>query len=187
MTGPTAGAGADGRIRRELTGAIAACAGGAGLVLLAGSKPWTATTGGGPLDPVAEPVTGSSLLPWLAAVALVALAGAGALLATRANVRRILGGLLAMAGVGATAGTLAQLARLGADVRPLWPVVAAVGGLLVAGAGLLTVRRSRSWPAMGARYERPVRVRDPGRPVTDSEMWDALDRGDDPTAERPGR
>ncbi|WP_224275525.1 Trp biosynthesis-associated membrane protein, partial [Streptomyces sp. LS1784] len=62
-----------------------------------------------------------------------------------------------------------------------WPWVALVGGVLLALAGLLTLRYGRGWPAMGSRYEAPTR-RTPARTDTPGDLWKALDRGEDPTA-----
>ncbi len=55
----------------------------------------------------------------------------------------------------------------------------ALGGLAVAAAGALTVVRGKEWPGLAARYDRPSRPA--GKPQTDAQVWDALDRGDDPT------
>jgi hypothetical protein len=115
-------------------------------------------------------VTGSDRYPWLAALALVALAGGGALLATKGLVRTAIGGLLLFSGVGIVLAVALAVAR---DAAPFWPVVAALGGLAVFDAGWLTVYKGRSWASMGARYERASR---------EPNMWDELDHGRDPTA-----
>jgi len=91
-----------------------------------------------------------------------------------------------------------------------WPALAAAGGVLLAATGALTVVRGRRWPAMSGRYDAPTarlpagRLPDshspgrsdpaepvsPGQPRVEPEpprlvptqrLWDALDRGDDPT------
>jgi hypothetical protein len=61
-----------------------------------------------------------------------------------------------------------------------WCLVAAIGGLIGVLAGALTVVWSRNWTAMGAKYDAPSAP----RPVKDpaAAAWDALDRGEDPTA-----
>jgi len=46
--------------------------------------------------------------------------------------------------------------------------------------GVLTVVRGRTWKGLGSSYE--ARGAKPVEPVTDKGVWDALDRGDDPTA-----
>ncbi|WP_344337428.1 Trp biosynthesis-associated membrane protein, partial [Kitasatospora putterlickiae] len=68
-----------------------------------------------------------------------------------------------------------------------WPWVALAGGLLLALAGLLTVRYGRGWPAMGSRYEAPTGKASAKRPSAGAaqnpaDLWKALDRGEDPTA-----
>lgn len=77
--------------------------------------------------------------------------------------------------------------------------LAVAGGVLIAAAGLLAMLRGTRWPAMGRRYEAPSSVSAPPtvaqgrRPAdadpaaADRQLWDALDRGDDPTpTRRPG-
>ncbi|MGW2545360.1 Trp biosynthesis-associated membrane protein [Kitasatospora sp. NPDC001574] len=67
-----------------------------------------------------------------------------------------------------------------------WPWVALAGGLLLALAGLLTLRFGRGWPAMGSRYEAPTGKAPVSRKSAAAEspadLWKALDRGEDPTA-----
>jgi len=65
-------------------------------------------------------------------------------------------------------------------------VLALLAGLLAAAAGLLTVLRGRTWPAMGRRYERAAATAPaPARRQSDEDRaldaWRALDRGEDPT------
>jgi uncharacterized membrane protein (TIGR02234 family) len=61
-----------------------------------------------------------------------------------------------------------------------WPYVALAGATLLTAAGALAVVRGRGWGAMSARYDAPVG----DRPVNESSLWDALDRGEDPTSTR---
>ncbi|SCL69422.1 trp region conserved hypothetical membrane protein [Micromonospora citrea] len=179
--------------RRELTYAVLLCVAGAGLALWASTRTWAVelTARPTPLPPVRDVRTGTDLLPWLPALALVGLAGGGAVLATRGRARRLLGGLLAGLGAAVTAGGgYGLFAAFDGEVSRQWPALCLVGGLLATAGGLLTALRSRRWPAMGARYERPAR--DGGAPVArdsdgrvtgrrTTEAWDALDRGEDPT------
>jgi LPXTG-motif cell wall-anchored protein len=170
--------------RRGLVRAVAACVIGAAITLFAVTRTWSTTLAHrpAPLPPVHTPHTGSSQVGWLVAVALVALAGAGALLATRGNVRVVLGALLGLVGLVIFGGGVDGL-HLITDGRYAWPVLVMAGGVLVAYAGLLAMREGPSWPAMGAKYERPDASTIPkDRPVTDATMWDDLDRGVDPTA-----
>ncbi|MGH8870270.1 MAG: Trp biosynthesis-associated membrane protein, partial [Actinomycetes bacterium] len=97
-----------------------------------------------------------------------------------------------------------------------WPWLSHVGGVLLAASGLLVVLRGGAWPGLSIRYEVPAaRSRDgrspsrqePGGPAPRTpeepraaapgmpgesrpeDLWAALDRGEDPTAEQgpPGR
>jgi len=198
--------------RRGLATAVFACVLGAGLALFAATRTWTTTTQrqAPPLPDKLVDHTGASLIGWLPALALVGLAGAGALLATRGRVRTVIGLLLVLIGLGVVAGAIDGL-DLAAGA---WPVIVGVGGLGIAWAGLSAWRSGTTWPAMGARYERaagPVAgsagaaaaasTRDAsappdgsgqqapserattvgGRARTPASMWDDLDRGVDPT------
>jgi hypothetical protein len=173
--------------RRGLTEAVIACLAGAGLTILATTRAWSTvvTRRPAPLPPLHTPQTGSAQIGWLIALALVALAGAGALPATRGRIRVLIGGLLGLAGLGIVGGGIDGL-RLAEGTRYAWPVLVIVGGLLVAYAGWGAIRNGATWPSMGSKYERaatgpaghPV-----NRPITDASMWDDLDRGVDPTAD----
>ncbi|MGH3730512.1 MAG: Trp biosynthesis-associated membrane protein, partial [Micromonosporaceae bacterium] len=179
--------------RRELTVAVLGCLAGAGLAFLAGNQDWAlrVTRRQPPLSPLRESFSGADLAAWLPGVALVALAAAVAFFATRAWGRTLVGVTAIGSGTAIVAGAIAGLVLAGAEGRTvlgagLWPVACGLGGLLVLGAGVLTVRRGRSWPAMGARYQRPEA--EPARqPSGDdsSQLWDAIDSGSDPTD--PGR
>jgi Tryptophan-associated transmembrane protein (Trp_oprn_chp) len=160
--------------RRELAVAVLLCAAGAAAVLIATRQTWAVelTQRPAPLPELREEQTGGGLRPWLPALGWAALAGAGALLAVRRVVRRVLGGLLVLAGAAMVPGAL--------TISGGWPLLAAAGGLAVAAAGALTIARGARWPSMGARYDRPARTR---HDSTDpAQLWQALDRGEDPTA-----
>ncbi|MFD2763156.1 Trp biosynthesis-associated membrane protein [Micromonospora eburnea] len=177
------------RGRRELTYAVLLCLAGAGLALWAVTRTWSVElVARGPLPPVRHARTGADLLPWASALALVGLAGGGAVLATRGRVRRLLGGLLTLVGLAVAAGGGYGLtADLGGGVSRQWPALVLLGGLIAAVGGGFTALRGGGWPAMGARYERSARPPDPagaGRPVVERgtrDAWEALDRGEDPT------
>lgn len=185
--------------RRQLTYAVLLCLAGAGLALFAATRTWSVevTVRPAPLSNVVVRHPGGDLLPWLPALALVALAATGALLATRGGGRRLVGGLLLLVGLGVAAGGGYGLVGAGGgDTSTAWPLLCGLGGLLAAVAGGLTAGWGHTWPAMGARYER-VRagtagagpVGSPGAESTGGRVdgrrtvaaWDALDRGEDPT------
>ncbi|GID63361.1 hypothetical protein Acy02nite_12420 [Actinoplanes cyaneus] len=187
---PAAGA-TPGTRRSHLT-AVLACLAGAGLTLYAVTRTWSSTvehrTG---LSDLTTIRTGADEQPWLVGLAVVALAGAGALLATKGLARRILGGVLLLAGAGIAAGAVLARAALDAGeagaAATLWPVACVAGGLAIAMGGLLAARHGHLWAAMSSRYERrpaPAAVRREGsdrEPADNRAAWDALDRGDDPT------
>jgi hypothetical protein len=183
MTGSVAAGGATaagGPATRAV--AVVACVVGAGLALLATSRTWALETEvrPAPLPPLRTARTGADLLPWLPALAFVALAGAGALLATRGLVRAVVGVLLILSGVGLAGGATTRLAE---GASPTWTLVATLGGVLVGAAGTLALVHGRAWPGMAARYDRPAPAPtgEALRPVSKADLWDALDRGDDPT------
>jgi hypothetical protein len=167
-------------VKRQLAVAVAGCAAAGGLILLAASRTWAEvmTHQIAPLPPVTDEQTGAELHGWLPAVGFVALAGAGALVATRGWLRVALGVLLTALGLTAT----------GTGIRDidggLWPAVCAAAGVALAAVGVLTARRGRSWSSLGTRYERPgetVRRETTAGRETTEELWEAIDRGEDPT------
>jgi uncharacterized membrane protein (TIGR02234 family) len=182
--------------RRSYALTLAACAVGAALSAYAVTRTWslrlTARTG---MSDLRSARTGADAEPWVIGLALVALAGTGALLATRGVVRRVLGVLLALAGLGVAAGAVAG--RVAVDPgsagagATVWPAACVLGGLIIAAGGVTAARLGHRWPAMSARYERKVvtpaqrTAADPASadpPTADHRTaWDALDRGDDPT------
>lgn len=174
--------------RRGLTIAVLACGIAGAVSLLAASRGWgTVTTARpAPLPPLVTQRTGDSWVPALPALSVVAIAGAGALLALKGVLRKVIGALLTATGLGCAAAAVVGPAE-GAD--PFWPVLAIVGGLVVAATGAVTVRAAGSWPSMGARYERPVQKperkpeqeNESSKSESRADLWDALDRGEDPT------
>ncbi|MEU4481392.1 Trp biosynthesis-associated membrane protein [Micromonospora sp. NPDC023966] len=175
------------RGRRELTYAVLLCLAGAGLAFWAVTRTWSVElTARGSLPPARHARTGAELLPWVSALALVGLAGGGAVLATGGRVRRLLGGLLTLLGLGVAAG--GGYGLTGSGVSRQWPALVLVGGLVLVAGALLTLLRGAGWPAMGARYERraarPAEPAGANRPAVERgtrDAWEALDRGEDPT------
>lgn len=181
--------------RPGLRTAVLLCLVGAFAVLVTVGRVWTSVEV--PADPLAEgrtaTRTGAELVPGVRALGLVGLAGVVALAATRRTGRTVVGVLLLLTGTGVVAAVLAP--DLGAQTLPaeaatgkvattVWPWLTAAGGLLLAAAGLLTVVRGRSWAALGQRYEAPAAVGTAAAPQepTERSLWEALDRGEDPTA-----
>jgi hypothetical protein len=168
--------------RRELAvAAVLAVAGGA-LAVWAATRTWAVviTPRPAPLPALREAVTGKDSVPWAAAMAFLSVAGGLALFATRRIGRTVLGAVLAGSGALVTTGAVVG-ARPGAqdfqraELTAVWPVLCGAGGLLVLAAGLLTLARGRRWVQMGPKYDAPgAAEREPG-------LWEALDRGEDPT------
>lgn len=123
--------------------------------------------------------------------ALLAVAGAGLLWA-------------ALPALGGTSGDALRAAAFDAGLpagevtgasTTTGPALAVVAGVLAVLAGALVVLRGRQWPGLGSRYETPSAraapkpVEEAGAtgavagevPPADRMLWDALDRGEDPT------
>jgi uncharacterized membrane protein (TIGR02234 family) len=192
--------------RREMAAAVVAAAAAGGLALSTGGQAWLTATlqRPAPLPPVTEQLTGSVFAPLVPAGGLVLLAAAVALVALRGAGRVLVGLLAAVAGgvlgwsglrtlltdadvtAAGVVGSGTPGSTLTAEVSAAWPVLVLVAGLLAVAAGLLTVLRGSSWPGMGRRYERPAAATAaPVRRRTDEDRaldaWRALDRGEDPT------
>jgi uncharacterized membrane protein (TIGR02234 family) len=171
--------------RRSYLLTLVACLAGAGLAAYAATRVWSVDVVTRPgMSDLRTTRTGADLEPWLIGLAVVALAGTGALLATHGRVRRGLGVLLALAGAGVVAGAIAGRVGLEAgSASPVWPIACALGGAIVVAGGVTAARFGHQWPAMSARYERrPARTAPADTPADHRAAWDALDRGDDPTA-----
>jgi hypothetical protein len=166
--------------RRELTAAVLANAAGAGLAVWAASRTWVVevVARAAPQPPLVTPHSGGSLTPLLPALALVALAAAGGLLATRGVARLAVGAVAGLAGI-AVAVEAVDTANATAGVSLIWPVLCGLGAVLTVAASVLTLARGRRWPAMGARYERVASAAHAQSSA--AAMWDAIERGHDPT------
>ncbi|WP_375503405.1 Trp biosynthesis-associated membrane protein [uncultured Jatrophihabitans sp.] len=184
----------------------------AAAALLVGGRSWqTITT---PLANRADvlQVSGRTVDPASTALALVALAGVVAVLATRGIARRLVGAVIGLAGGGLVwrasesfgAIGIGRARRLVADrhrtvgdaaapphidVHVVWPVLVAVCGVLVLLAGLLITWRGHRWGAMSTRYENRSLAADAARARAEenpqkaaASLWTALDRGEDPTS-----
>ena len=167
---------------------------GSALVLVAVSRPWvTWKVGGLTISDLHVSRSGRQAEPGVAALGWAALAGVLALVVTKGWGRRVLGALLMLVGliVVLKAGDWVLTSKgvtISLNKSPVarvrvargWPLLATIGGLFVVASGALAAARGHRWTGLGSSYEAPV-----ARPVetaTDKGVWDALDRGDDPTA-----
>jgi uncharacterized membrane protein (TIGR02234 family) len=195
--------------RRALALALVSGAVGAALALVSAGQIWSRSTApfAGKSLPVAA--SGGDVTGLPSALALVGLAALVAVFAVRRAARVVVAVLLTLCGVGTVAGALlgtqdtgalqdaaAQTSGLtdsgiGAVSVTAWPYASALGGVLLLVAGVLAVCFGARWPSMasGSRYERPTRAaRRPARPLDPDrpeDLWQALDRGEDPTGGTP--
>ncbi len=129
-------AGNRGQPRRELTLLLLLGAAGAGLVLLATRQGWAQvqTAAPRPLPASVTTETGQALVPAAGALALAALAGLAAVLATRRTLRRIAAGVVAALGAGAAVAVSAGISA--ADVLAAASAGAQGGSAAVTGSGI---------------------------------------------------
>jgi len=165
----------------------------AALTAVASGKAWYAAATSAAALPGVPDADRTADMPLALALALVVLAGWGALLVSRGRVRRAVAavGVLAAAGVVAcvvsTPFTLPDQvrSRLPAGSATVgvhatgWFFTAAVAAVLSTVVLVLAWRRCPAWPTMSSRYDAPGA----SAPVTrtDTDLWKALDEGHDPT------
>jgi uncharacterized membrane protein (TIGR02234 family) len=186
-------------VRREYPAALVLCLAGAVVVLVAGGQTWLQVdlTGTPPLPDRSLPLAGGDVASGARALGLVGLAGVAALPAARGWGRTVLGVLLGLAGAGVIAqaaavlsdaeGAAARVAEVGRAQAVVAstgaPLACLAGGVLLLAAGLLVAARGRRWSALGARYDAPAArpAAAAAEPRPGAAVWDALDRGEDPT------
>jgi Tryptophan-associated transmembrane protein (Trp_oprn_chp) len=162
---------------RALLGVCAALVVAAGLLWGASALAWA--------SPVRSSTGGAAAAPSaLTGIALLALAGIAAVVATSGVARRVVGGLLGVAGVVVVVATAAAVVAATA-LAGTGPLLAAAGGLVLAGAGGVVVVREPHLARLGARYAAAGSRSAPADP--DRAAWAALDEGRDPTADPADR
>jgi hypothetical protein len=184
------------RGRREL---LTACGGlflASALGFLSAARPWVWLPGAdGPV-----PIAGDELVGIVSAAGVVALAGVAGVVAASGRGRAAVGLLLAIVGAATAAGGLDVALRPERSVArwlaasgtggpvpeglttTVWPWVGLVAGVLLVVAGAATYLRSEEWPVLGRRYDRGGSAPPDGPAGGPRAAWDALDRGEDPTA-----
>lgn len=186
--------------RRELTATVLLALLGGVIAWAAAGRPWaTATVGEAPTT-LKVAASGNDLSAGVTALGLTALAGGLALFATQRLARRLVGVLLIAAGVGAAvyafgergAGHASRVLADKASAKGFaagsvaahtasWWILAVLGGVLVAVAGAVALVRGAAWPGMSSRYENAAAKKAAADTGSSKDLWDALDRGEDPT------
>jgi uncharacterized membrane protein (TIGR02234 family) len=192
---------------RTFAAALAAQIVGAAAVLLIATREWQTitTVRQHPFADDVVGVSGRTVDGAVTALALVALAGVVAVIATKGTVRRVIGALVALSGLVTLARIVLAMPAV-SDSRardlvhaahpqvagppqvathPIWPVLSLVAAVLVVAAGALIAWRGGRWAALSARYERAEVDPEQSRARADASMWTALERGDDPTEHDP--
>jgi hypothetical protein len=173
--------------RRAVTIAVLGGLAAAGFGLYALTRVWESGQRDrpAPLPPHHFTHTGDQLAGWAVPSGVVALAGVVALLATAGLARRLIAILNGLAGAGLAIGGIHGL-----SVAPgPWPAATLVCGLAVVAIAAWTLRDGGNWPAMSGRYDRATAGSPPRTAIADdpAAMWDALDRGVDPTSPTIGQ
>jgi len=189
--------------RRELTLTVLIALLGGVVAWAAAGRPWAIATVGQASNTLKVAASGNDLSAGVTAFGLTALAGGLALFATRRLARRLVGVLLIAAGIGAAVYAFGErgtshASHVLADKAAAkgfaagsvsvhtasWWILAVLGGVLVALAGVSALVRGATWPGMSSRYENAAAGPAAARPAdtgSSKDLWDALDRGEDPT------
>lgn len=173
---------------------------GAGLGFVSAARPWAVASIPDLVAAQTLRVSGGEAAGAVPAVALVALAGAVAVLTTRRAGQAVTGALLALAGAAAAsvsvgvlrapesavaAAVTAATGRAGAAgvtaQLTAWPWAGVSSGILVAVGGCIALLRARAWAGLSARYETPSTTASKGLDDDPGLTWDLLSRGEDPT------
>ncbi len=196
--------------RREIGLAVGLCLLGSLLLLWGTAQTWVslALPESLTLADLQRTGSGAQVAPGLRTLGVLGLSGVVAIAATRRTGRVAVGVLLLLAGLLATGAAARWVSTerlrtwaLGhlldctglcvvSDAEFAAPrthqsgvLIAVCGGLLLAAAGAIVALRGKAWPALGTSYAAPAVGNGlPAAPATDKGVWDALDRGDDPTA-----
>jgi uncharacterized membrane protein (TIGR02234 family) len=169
--------------------------------------PWATVGADDGLVGVQVTVTGSALAPLAVAAGVVAMASVAALLAVRRWLRLVVAAVVGLLALGAMAQAVAVVVATDERARDwwrievgaladeaevtttAWPVVTVLGLALVVAGSVLVLARGSGWSGLSSRYDAPGSVRT--APPTgsddapDPDLWQALDRGEDPTRDDP--
>lgn len=170
--------------RSGLAVTVSATVATAAVALFAVTRTWQTQTRERPFPLPAETVTtvGTAVAPWALAAGLVVIAAALALFATGGAARRLVVAVIAAGGGGLAAAGVFGAARL----PGVWPILTALAGVGIVLIAVWSWSRAADWPRMSARYERGESDRltaagDDDGDIDPARLWDAIDRGRDPT------
>lgn len=204
----------DSRGRAEFAAALLLDLLGAGLALLVATRTWQSArlVRPRPLADTTVHLSGRALDGGPTALAVVALAGVVAVLATRGWARRAVGVVLVVTGVVLVwrsarwfaavsvaravqaANHLQGISSIDAHsrvtVQSSWPALSVLAGGFVIVAGAVVAWRGGTWRGLAGRYSAPPPTgsavdADVERTRADLSLWRALDRGEDPTENEP--
>lgn len=175
------------------------------VLLIVANIEWYATTATTVLD-VDEriSVSGQDIMPLLSAAAFVGIAASLFIAIAHRIGLYIAGAVVVLCGIGAGAasvlapsaapGRLAQevVSSVGVASGPVaehgsvMPLIAGVCGVLLLWCGFVTTARAHRWNRTGQQYQRPVAdmTQQVSQDLDARDTWDALSRGEDPSAGR---
>ncbi|MGH3446074.1 MAG: Trp biosynthesis-associated membrane protein [Nocardioidaceae bacterium] len=177
---------------------------GAAAVAVGVSRPWVTATATAPgLPSIHASASGADVAPLAGALGFVLLAAFGAVIATKGWVRRGLGALIVVVGVvvlvsalnpgGAgdvLADGLSAKGWTGGDQTTdgsWWRWLVVVGACVCALGGAVVARYGAQWAVMGSKYDAPSSPHEgshaPAADLSEGDVWRAIDRGHDPTAD----
>lgn len=174
-----------------------------GLAFFAASRTWADTRlSSDGLPSATVGVTGSDAEPLVSALALVVVTAALAVLASGPRMRRVVGALTMLVSVLAIvvaprpgSSSIVRAVSAAAEKSPAftgpesigdissspWYFVAVLAFVIAFLLGAATIRWAAAWPGMSSRYDAPAARAASSEPVSDSDMWKAMDEGQDPT------
>lgn len=176
--------------RRSMLLTMLAVAAGALISIWSLGQVWASSTYNDSITNQTESVTGSTLYPISVVGAWIALASVLAVFATSGRARWALGALILVCGAAIVTSSMAfiltkdalrfsnALADRGVITIGSGWAITGIAGLLVAAAGVVTILKGAQWRGLSAR-QLPS---DAAAAKPASTPWEALDRGEDPTA-----
>jgi uncharacterized membrane protein (TIGR02234 family) len=169
------------------------------------ARPWVSATSAVPdLPTLHSTASGGDLAPLAGALGVVLLAAFGAVVATRGWFRRALGAVIVVASLAVLIAVIApgsadDVLRSGLAAKgwsgaayqthpQVWRWLVLASAVVTSVAGVATLRYGDQWAVMGDRYDAPgsrgPAAAKPSEELTENDVWQAIDHGDDPTQGR---